>query len=286
LTKIAQNYKILLNYANFHRKNHKYGIFILHICKKSCTFAANMRNRYFLLLLLALVAGHISAAVVTLQNGQKIQGEIVVQNEEIVIIKNANGQRFQYPPQEIVSITDEAAEVAPVEQTQTDTKLTGKKTVFYLSFQGGGAFVSQVANGGVLGGELMIGSRYIGSRHIFIGGGIGVNGVLLPDRPSYVYLPLQVAVKVPIIEGKHAPFVGANIGYGFALSKNCSGGIYTSFEVGYRYQAGPMTTIFASLCTQFQQTKMEVTEVIEQSEYQDYAGRNIVTFGAKIGLSF
>jgi hypothetical protein len=44
------------------------------------------------------------AEVVVLNTGIRIQGEIIMQNEEVVIIKKKDGTRFQYPRSELASI--------------------------------------------------------------------------------------------------------------------------------------------------------------------------------------
>lgn len=248
-----------------------------------------MRTKLVILFLGWACTLPLSAAVVTLKSGQTMQGEILIHNEEVLIIRNSSGARFQYPIAEVVSINEEEQPVETTETVQEETKLTGKKTTFLVELAGGASFLPNSATGGHAGGELMLGSRYIGNRHIFIGGGLGVHGFIL-NQQSYIFLPLEVAIKVPIIEGKHAPYVGARFGYGFAVSKNCDGGIIAGFEVGYRNQLNSATTLFVGLNTQFQQTTMDVTETITNdgvtSSYINHSGRNLVLFGARIGFTF
>ena len=240
--------------------------------------------------LLIVAVSAIQASVITLRNGQKIQGEVIVQNDEVVIVKNASGARFQYPAGEVVSIADEESKTEQeITEPQTADKPQGKRMTFLIALTGGGAIVPQDNAGGHIGGELMIGSRYIGKKEMFLGGGIGVNGMFVGGK-TYTFLPLQIAVKVPFLEGKHSPIVGANLGYGFGVSKNCSGGIYSAAEVGYRYAFSPRLALLLSLRTQFQQAKIDAVETITEDDistaYISRIGRSFVTIGVHVALTF
>lgn len=249
----------------------------------------NVMKKLLTLITLAMLAVIPSqAAVVILKNGMRVEGEILINNADVVIVRDKSGARFQYPAPEVSSVmednkTAEAEEV--IQEVEEEKKVQGgKKVTFLLNLGGGGAFIPNEANGGYFGGELLIGSRYIGQKSVFLGGGLNVECMFMPNS-TYVFLPLQVAVKVPIIEGKHSPYIGANIGYGFGV-KNCAGGIYTSAEVGYRYAFNNRSSMYVALRVQFQQATMTALTTVEETTYKDYSGRNFVTFGAQFGISF
>ena len=262
--------------------------------EKSSTFAANfsiMRKRLIFLSLVLATFCFAEGSVITLRNGQQIKGEVVIQNDEVVIVRNAEGARFQYPASEVVSVTDtESVSNEHQEKESGKSKSHGQKVTLLVDLTGGVAIIPQDKAGGHIGGEFMIGSRRIGEKSIFIGGGIGVNGLFLGGK-SYTFLPLQVAVNVPFIEGKHSPFAGAAVGYGFGLNKSTGGGIYTAAQVGYRYSISARSALLVSLRVQFQQAEIEATEVITgddgvETAYVGKAGRSFVTFGASIGITF
>ena len=229
------------------------------------------------------------ASVITLRNGKTMRGDVLVQNEEVVIVKDEKGARFQYPANEVISISEEENNVQEPEET-ADHKHHSRKTTIMLGLTGGGAIIPQEKGGGHIAGEFMIGSRHIGQRTVFVGGGLGVHGILMSGR-NHLFLPLQVAVNVPFIEGKHAPFAGAAIGYGFGLSKGTTGGIYTSAQVGYRYALNNKSALLLSLRAQFQQAKIEATEIISaedgtETAFTNVAGRSFVTIGLHLGFTF
>ena len=225
------------------------------------------------------------AAVITLTSGKKIVGEVLINNADVVIVRDNEGARFQYPAAEVVSVVeDETSEEQETPQQEEKKTQGGKKVTFLLDWGGGGAFVPHDDNGGFFGGELLIGSRYIGQKSIFLGGGLNVECMFMPNA-TYVFLPLEVALKVPFLEGKHSPFVGVNLGYGFGV-KNCKGGIYTSAEVGWRYVINPRANMYVSLRVQFQQATVTGTTTIDQTTFNDNSGRNFVIFGSQFGISF
>lgn len=243
----------------------------------------------FIGLLMAAVTA-VQASVITLRSGQQIKGEVVVSNDEVVIVKNSAGARFQYPAAEVVSITDEEVETEQKEaEAPKADKPQGKRMTFLIALTGGGAVVPQDHAGGHIGGELMIGSRYIGRKEIFLGGGIGVHGMFV-DGKTYTFLPLQIALKVPFLEGKHSPVFGANIGYGFGVSRNCSGGIYSALELGYRYAFSTRSSLLVAARTQFQQAKIDAVETITDdgvsADYVSRIGRSFVTIGVHLALTF
>lgn len=250
-----------------------------------------MKKHLLFITLLAFGWLTASAAVVTLRSGKVVHGEVLVNNEEVVIIKTAEGNRFQYPASEVVSVKD--SETEKTEETQSSSeeqKIQGRKTSILVSLVGGGTFIPQQHGGGHVGGEIMIGSRYIGSKSLFLGGGIGVHGLFAGGK-TYTFLPLQLAVKVPFMEGKHSPYAGATVGYGFGLNKGVSGGIYTGAEVGYRYAFSSRSSLLLSLRAQFQQSTIETVDAITDdegvtTEFATKAGRSFVTLGVLVGITF
>ena len=244
-----------------------------------------MHKRLAILTLLICSVLVSQAAVITLTSGKKIVGEVLINNADVVIVRDNEGARFQYPSAEVVSVVeDETSEEEETPQQEEKKSQGGKKVTFLLDWGGGGAFVPHDDNGGFFGGEILIGSRYIGQKSIFLGGGLNVECMFMPNA-TYVFLPLEVALKVPFLEGKHSPFVGVNLGYGFGV-KNCKGGIYTSAEVGWRYVINPRANMYVSLRVQFQQATVTGTTTIDQTTFNDNSGRNFVIFGSQFGISF
>ena len=246
-----------------------------------------MRKLTVIFTLLALCVC-VHAETIILRTGARVQGTIVFQNEEVVIIRNAEGARFQYPKSDVTEIVSEEkiTESRNLEITKEDPEIkTSKKASILLEIAAGGAAVPNQMMGAAVSADLLVGSHHIGDRHIFVGGGLGYHGLFV-GNDKYNFLPIQAVIRMPFMETKHAPVFGMGVGYGIALSKNYIGGLYAGVDLGYRYQLNPKTALGAVFYTQFQQAKVLVPETVEQAVFTNYTGRSLIAFGAKFTFYF
>ena len=249
-----------------------------------------MKKLVFVTLLSVLSLAFVHADTIYLRTGERIEGTILFQNEEVVIIRNAEGQRFQYPRAEIELIGSREETTEPLEPTdavEPEPEIKVSKKASILLELAGGPAVNAPEVGGGFSIDLLVGSHHIGDRHVFIGGGVGYHGLFIGSG-KYNFLPIQAAFRMPLIEHKHAPVFGLAIGYGIALSKSYTGGLYTSMDLGYRYQINPRTAVAIMLYSQFQHASVEVAETIEgeSTTYMNMKGCNLITPGLKIAFYF
>ena len=260
----------------------------MRICEFFCIFALEMRKIAFILTLCAFVlCAH--AETLLLHTGARVQGQIIFQNEEVIIIRNADGARFQYPRADVKAVlTDEevAAEKADLPAETEEEITTSKKASILLELAGGGAYLSGPEYGGAASVDLLVGSHHIKDRHLFIGGGLGYHGIFMGEKKVYNFLPIQAAVRMPLTEDKHAPVFGAALGYGVALSKDYVGGLYAGLDFGYRCQINPKSAVGMVFFTHYQQAKILAEESIEGVSFEGKVGRNLFSFGAKFTLYF
>ena len=225
------------------------------------------------------------AQTIILRTGARVKGEIILQNDEVVIVRDATGARFQYPRADVQEIlTAEAAQETEQEE-EKEVITTSKKASILLELAGGPACIPTEKIGGGFGVDLLVGSHHIGDRHLFIGGGLGYHGLFIGEE-KYNFLPIQAALRLPLLEQKHAPVFGLALGYGVALSKNYLGGLYAGLDFGYRCQLNEKTAIALVLAAQFQQAKIQVMEEVNGVPYAKYVGRNLVTPFLKFALYF
>ncbi len=238
----------------------------------------------FALALLCAVCAH--AETLILRTGARVKGEILFQNEEVVIIRNAEGARFQYPRAEVQEIlmVDPVEEVEVVEETKAEIS-TSKKVAISLELGGGAACIPNSAVGGGFSVDFLVGSHHIGQRHIFLGAGLGYHGMFI-GAEKYNFLPIQLALRLPLLEQKHAPLFGMALGYGIALSKDYKGGIYAGLDFGYRYQINEKTALAVVASAQFQQAKIAATEIVDGSTFTNYTGRYLVSPELKLIVMF
>ncbi len=250
-----------------------------------------MKKCLAILLLFVAFASCAYAETIVLRTGARVKGEIVFQNEEVVIIRDESGARSQYPRTEVVEITNEEPVQETVNEENKETVMPSKKVSILLELAGGVAVQPKEKTGGTFSVDFLVGSHHIRSRHIFAGAGIGYHGLFL-GAEKYNFLPVQAALRMPFTEQKHAPVFGLALGYGIALSKNYLGGLYTGLDFGYRCQLNPNTALALTAYAQLQQARVTVTEYVlpsgetEPIPFSNTTGRNLVSAGIKLSLYF
>lgn len=252
-------------------------------------------KKTILIFALCLLPALAWSEVITLKSGKIVSGQILIQNDDVLIIRDANGARFQYPMADVLSVSKEANKaVETVVETAVETSEGSKKATLSLEVSGGGLYVGKGQTGGYAAADLVIGTRQLMGQPILLGGSIGYLGTF-SSGSSYNFLPICLAMRVPLTDGKHAPMIGASIGYGIGLSKNYLGGIHAGMDVAYRYAINSRSALTIGLNVRFQQATMNVSDAItypivaESKEtilYSHSAGRNMVAFGLKLGLLF
>lgn len=248
-----------------------------------------MKNRIFILLCGLLSSLAVLADTLVLHSGKRVSGEILIENEQVVILRDENGARHQYPASEVLRV--ERAEAAAEVQTEvaqpssiSEQTSTQKRTTLMPEIGGGVAFLPHDAIGGWLSADVLIGSRQIAGRPMVIGGSVGYLGAFMGGE-RYNVLPIQVTLRMPMLqEGKHTPIWGANIGYGIGLSKSYRGGLHAGFEVGYGYRMSGGKVVKISAVMRFQQVTIPTEVVIDEFAYTGMAGRNLLMVGLSVGV--
>ena len=236
------------------------------------------------LLVCLLVTPTACAEVITLRSGQTVRGEVVLQNEEVLIVRLPDGSRFQYPATEVVSVTQEDAEpVAPAAPTREMSST--KKVAMRATFAGGAAYIPMAGWGSSAAMDIQVGTHRLMERRIFAGGGTGVHATFVGGT-SYAFVPVQAVASVPLTEARHAPIAGMAIGYGFAVAGAQQGGICASVDVGWKYDISDRSALSVSAGVQWQQARVRVTEMIEGNDYVRTMGVNILSAGVKVGFRF
>lgn len=239
-----------------------------------------------LIVLLITICAH--AETIILRTGARVKGEIVFQNEEVVILRDAAGARFQYPRTDVSDIlSDDAAlsDVSDDANAQDATIPVSKKASILLELAGGAAVIPAHAAGGAFSADLLVGSHHIKDRHLFIGAGLGYHGMIVGEE-KYNFLPIQLALRMPLTEQKHAPVFGAALGYGIALSADYKGGLYAGLDFGYRCQLNPKTALALVAFAHFQQARLTLPETIDDMSFDHTAECNLIATGLKFAFYF
>ena len=245
-----------------------------------------MKKRKYILLIIALALSSISRAeVIVLNSGAHIAGEILLQNEEVVIIKKKDGARYQYPRTEVASILEETAESATTTETQNTDTENARKLALTFQVYTGAVYFAHEGWGGQIGTDLMMGSKTIAGTPLFIGGSIGYRAKILADK-TYSFIPLQVVLAMPLVKKQHSPHISVSMGYGFLTDKTYKGGLCLSASAGWSYQFNTNSSLLLGAYADLQQTKTNVTETINNQEYTSFKASSFVSIGATIGIKF
>lgn len=250
-----------------------------------------MRHFNILLILLTLSAT-MQAEVIRLKTGKVVEGDILLQNEHVVVLRDRSGAKYQYPMSEVERIgkpgDTEFADVPAAVETKPIATTSGERKAMFRFELAGGMGTIDKAVGGSMSADMLVGSRRLAGRELMIGGGVGYHGYWADGRSMH-FLPIQVAMRYTLLEQTHSPYIGVGIGYGVALSKDYVGGIYSGLDLGYRYLTPKKhKQICVGIFGTVQGCSMTADESIPDEENTTYqhahAGRILGQVGVKISF--
>lgn len=260
-------------------------------------------QRLMLLLLLAIpVLAMADDAVVehklVFRSGRVVTGEIIQKNDEVVIVKDAYGARFQYPMSDVVEITEVDSQKSgvgekPVEQTNSRSVTNVKRTS--LGFRvAGGVMSLDGTTGGAVAVDFRLGANNLGGRHIFLGGQVGYRALMTPENTDgkktfkvLSVIPIDAVMELPLIQGAHVPMIGASIGYGIGVG-GILGGVNAGLSLAYRYHFSRTGAFHIGLSAEVQQLARATHTVTVEPEqtFVSEGGRTAVMGLLTLGVLF
>ena len=241
-----------------------------------------MRHTLVHILLLLLFATSLYAERITLRSGKQLTGTLIAQTDGVLLLQTTQGQRFQFPMEEVLSIEKD------IQEAETDSTTNQEKIVrpvaFRIAVSGGMGAVSGEKCGGMTTAELQIGTRQIAGKDIFLGGSVGYAGAFLSPIAHVIPLQAVVAVPIPLEQTqKYGAEVNTSLGYAFATKGN-KGGLTGSLAAGVRIALANQKALFAGATAQFIQTERERYTLIGNETYTHNVGTTVWLIGAKITI--
>ncbi len=170
---------------------------------------------------------------VVFRSGRVVVGEIVMQNDEVVIVKDASGARFQFPRADIEEITAVQDNQPKEEEKETASRSVSNVKKTSMGFRVASGYMYMNDRSGIsVAADFMIGANNIANRRIFLGGAVGYRALIQAGK-TYSVLPIDVVMELPLMTGKHTPMIGASAGYGIGIG-NFLGGVNAGLSVAYR----------------------------------------------------
>lgn len=204
----------------------------------------------------------------------------------MLILRQKDGSRFQFPKQEIISIDADAIQKS---QSTTDT-VVSNKIAFNLSVAGGSTHTPN-GWGGFVQPMLFIGANIAKNQPVFVGGSIGYNGVITGDN-TYSWIPIQATLRFPIVRKKTGnntmdgqPLISASIGYAIATSQEWEGGICFGVDAGWQKSLNNKVSFYIALTAQCLQTRIKTIETIHDNAYQNFRGCTLGSIGLCLGIT-
>lgn len=258
------------------------------------------RKTICLLCLLWIVgAGSVCAEVIRLRSGKTVEGTILFENEEVVVIRDASGTRYQYPKSEILTAEEAAAGndsvavgLEPDEEPGVSREVaTGRKVAMGITAYGGAMVMpGQMPEpttpqwGGHVGSEVMVGTSDLFRRRIFLGGSVGYQAYIFGGKPMS-FIPIKLRAEVPLMLAGHAPMLAMGVGYGVGL-QSVKGGFCADVAFGWRYAYSRNGAFFLGVFADFQGAEIHLTETVSDKVYTSWAYRNLCGMGAKMAVYF
>jgi hypothetical protein len=121
-----------------------------------------MKKHFLYIVFCLLFFSYAHAETIILRTGARVKGTIIFQNEEVVVVRDESGARFQYLRADVEQIlSDEdaaAAQPEPTVVTEEPEITVSKKASILLELAGGAAVIPGDASGFAASADLLVGS--------------------------------------------------------------------------------------------------------------------------------
>jgi|GEM_PF-598035 len=234
-----------------------------------------------------------STRKITLNTGEVYFGEVLVENEQIIMIRTSDGNRYQFPRNEVKSIETDFVVKKPSRAERRnipETADNNEKIIMLIDVHGGVSSARHAfSNAPMVQGALVFGAKDVIFQNTFLGGGIGYS-ILFPSDYSeggtVDFLPVFARFQTFIGSGWLTPYFEIDVGYGFSLNSNFGGGAMLKLSVGLAQKINHQSTFYFGVFAGVQNFSGRLTETNEFGTFNYHGNSTIQNFGAKIALKF
>lgn len=227
---------------------------------------------------------------IVLKSGSVYVGEVVLKNEEVIMLKDKSGARFQFQTNEINTITNETTQTISPNSTTSEVYKTESNENFCSIIEAGiftanarKAFDWQTASQV----SISFGNKKTLGKNLFLGVGVGY---LYPLSMGASSMPTLIPVffKVIFIAGKkkNAPHFGIESGYAFSSNDNFKGGIFTTLSSGITFRINYKTALYTSVFGAVYSIKGNLVDNTSTGSYGYFGNTSMNSPGLKVGLRF
>jgi len=248
----------------------------------------------FLTIAQYLIAVESSPVRITLKTGEVYSGEIILQNDEIILIRTTTGERFQFPVfqvKSIAKITDKIEEIQGNENIYDEILPYQSEHNFCSIIEVSGAKSSgKNSFSNSTSGEMTLsfGTRSIAGKSLFFGGGAGFSTVINSSINQISnFVPVFVRFQSNnLMQWRTSPYLSLDTGYAFPLKTTMSGGFFAKVSGGIVHRLNFKTSIQFGIFARIQNFYGNLSENRNGSIYTYWGNSSINSFGALAGFQF
>lgn len=226
---------------------------------------------------------------VVLKTGETYTGEIVVQNSDILIIKLADGSRFQFNAAQIKYVTKETELIPENENLSKTDSLSIGNICGMLDIAGGKNFAPMAFGWSpFLDVSLSFGIKSSGKKSLFAGAGVGFSNTFL-NGSQLSYIPVFVRFgSNNLTKRRTSPYFSMDAGYAFGLDNSAAykGGLLGKLSVGIIHKMNYKTAFFIGPFAGVQSLNGLITETINSTTVTYNGYTTLYSFGLKTGIQF
>jgi hypothetical protein len=227
---------------------------------------------------------------IVLKSGSVYVGKVLLKNEEVIMLKDINGARFQFQISEINTITNETNQTTNTDSTTSGLEIPETVENFCSIIEAGilttnarKAFDWQTASQF----SISFGNKKTLGKNLFTGVGAGYIVGLSKDASAMPTL-IPVFLKAILTAGKkkNTPHFGIESGYAFSASESFKGGLFTTLSAGISFGINSKTALYTSVFGAVYSLKANLTDITSTGSYRYFGTTSMNIAGLKVGLRF
>ncbi len=228
--------------------------------------------------------GNSTLSKITLKSGAVFVGEVILKNDELIMLKDNTGARFQFALPEIEKI-----ETANVESSDTTNKEKIENTQnnnFCGQFElSSGNASARKAFGSVSASQegLTFGNRKSFGKDLYVG--IGAGYFRIADA-NLGLIPATLKIQTYTSKNRTSPLVGFESGYAFSTTKSYNGGPFAKISFGINHRLSYKSAIYAGISAGVYSISGKLSESTQNGTFTFDGVTTINALGLKFGFQF
>lgn len=228
---------------------------------------------------------------ITMETGETYRGEVLAENERVVMLRLADGSRMQIRREEIAAMEPDAFTAIDRSDALPVVEASPGGQFGMMIEMGGGTSFSRNSYGWVpaLQAAWVLGVRDVAWAGTFAGVGIGYNLCVANKSGEGAINLLPLFARLHSTIGRHvtAPYVELDAGYAFSFHPDISGGMLLRLSVGVARRFSSRTAFYAGVYGGLQGLSGDLRDIDPWGDYFTYHGHTITQqAGVKVALRF